>query len=326
MTAASDVRSFYGALGIELPGWAHGNAAVRCFADPAAHAHEDRTPSCSVSLEHGAWRCFACGARGGGYDAALARGHTPASAMQLLVTHRLAEPGGTAHPPARPSGVYRPGASRSACRAPLECGETDVQRWHTALFSPAHQAWLELLCKRRLWSPATMRSLGLGYDNGRVTIPIRNGQGGLQGVLRYKPGAAERKMLAQPGTRLGLIPHPACEPSKRVLLVEGPPDMIAARSRGWPAIAVPGDHAWKPRWAQLLAGRAVSVLMDADAPGRAAAQRIAADLQPACHVRVVDLAPGRQDGFDLTDWLHHHPPPRRHRCTPSSSPKPTITP
>ena len=53
-------------------------------------------------------------------------------------------------------------------------------------------------------------------------------------------------MLAVPGTRLGLIPHPAKETSDRILLVEGPPDMVAARS-GLPAIAIPGTNAWRRR-------------------------------------------------------------------------------
>jgi hypothetical protein len=53
-------------------------------------------------------------------------------------------------------------------------------------------------------------------------------------------------MLAVAGTRIGLVPHPAAEGSEWVVLVEGPPDMISARSRGLPAVVVPGDHAWSP--------------------------------------------------------------------------------
>jgi DNA primase len=91
------------------------------------------------------------------------------------------------------------------------------------------------------------------------------------------------------------------------LLVEGPPDMISARSRGLPAVAVPGDHAWEAEWAELLPERQVSVVMDCDCAGRDASQRIAADLQAAGAVaRVIDLAPGREDGYDLTDWLADH--------------------
>ena len=170
-----------------------------------------------------------------------------------------------------------------------------------------------------------MRELQLGQDRSRIMIPIRDASGELRGVLCYRLAALANKMLAVPGTRLGLIPHPAREPSQRILLVEGPPDMIAARSRGWPAIAVPGDHAWKPEWAQLLQGRAVTVLMDSDQPGRDAAQRIATDLRAVATVRVVDLAPDRDDGYDLTNWLLEQAQQRRARCTASSSQKPTIT-
>jgi DNA primase len=95
-----------------------------------------------------------------------------------------------------------------------------------------------------------------------------------------------------------------------VLLVEGPPDMIAGRSRGLPAIAVPGDHSWRAEWAPLLAGRRVTVVSDADAPGRQLATRIAGDLHGIVSELVaVDLAPEREDGYDLTDWLLEHQAP-----------------
>ena len=93
-----DVRGFYAVLGIGLPATAARDASVRCFANPDAHAHADRRPSCSVSLASGAWRCWACDARGGAYDAALARGLSPREAMDLLIAYGLAErrsaPGG----------------------------------------------------------------------------------------------------------------------------------------------------------------------------------------------------------------------------------------
>jgi hypothetical protein len=80
--------------------------------------------------------------------------------------------------------------------------------------------------------------------------------------------------------------------------------MIAARSCGLAAIAVPGTEAWRTGWAELLAGRGVTVVMDCDAPGRKAAQTIAADLRGvAATVEVVDLWPGRGDGYDLTDRI-----------------------
>jgi hypothetical protein len=80
--------------------------------------------------------------------------------------------------------------------------------------------------------------------------------------------------------------------------------MISVRSRDLPAVGVPGDHAWEPELAGLLAGRHVSVIIDCDRAGRQAAQRIAGDLDAAgATARVIDLPPDRDDGYDLTDWL-----------------------
>jgi hypothetical protein len=324
LTYGGDVRPFYAALGIELPQWSGQNATTSCFANPDLHAHEDRTPSCSVSLEHGAWRCWGCGASGGAYDAALACGHSPSSAIRLMADYGLVERRASIDvPSAGARARIRPIANFSAPRL-LQVTDADVARWHEALFGRQRAAWLEDVCGRRLWEPAVLRQLQAGYDRGRITIPIRDGNGGLSGVLRYLPGAAGRKMLAVPGTRLGLIPHPAHEASRRILLVEGPPDMIAARSRGWAAIAVPGDHAWRREWACLFQGREVLVLMDSDAAGRTAAARIAADLSPLADARQVDLAPARSDGFDLTDWLRLRPRSRRVTCKTSCSSKPTM--
>ena len=67
-----------------------------------------------------------------------------------------------------------------------------------------------------------MRALELGVDRGRITIPIRNGCGALRGVLRYQPEPTGRpKMLAAPGTRLGLVPHPAASPAERISSLRG---------------------------------------------------------------------------------------------------------
>jgi hypothetical protein len=80
--------------------------------------------------------------------------------------------------------------------------------------------------------------------------------------------------------------------------------MIAARSCGLAAIAIPGTMSWQPSCAPLLAGREVTVLMDCDPAGRRAARDIAADLGSiAATVEIADLWPDRHDGYDLTDRI-----------------------
>ena len=79
--------------------------------------------------------------------------------------------------------------------------------------------------------------------------------------------------------------------------------MIAARSQGLPAIAVPGVDSWRAEWAQLFVGRAVTIITDADRQGRRLASAVAADLAGTTETTVLDLAPERNDGYDLTDWL-----------------------
>lgn len=127
----------------------------------------------------------------------------------------------------------------------------------------------------------------------------------LQGALRLRVDSTQQpKVTAVPGTRLGLLPPPVWTRERRLLLVEGASDMLAARSAGMPAIGVPGANAWRAEWASALDGRSVVVVMDCDRPGRQAAARIAGELERrGIAVGIGDLAPARQDGYDVSDWL-----------------------
>jgi hypothetical protein len=313
--SGADIRGYYQALGVPLPGWARHEAYVSCFADPDAHRNGDRRPSCSVNLEHGAWRCHGCGARGGAYDAAIARGLEPRAAMDLMISFRLAERRGPrllAHRGAVIRARSRQeGHARPHLRPVLQVNESDIRHWQSAL-TEQHEL-IGRLTRARGWLYNTMLELGLGYDCGSITIPVRDEARHLIGLLRYRPWPkeGESKMHSAYGSRRGLLPHPAAESSKSVLLVEGEPDMIAARSRGLPAIALPGVDAWRTEWAKLFADREVTIVMDCDERGRRAAERLAIDLRALAEVTVTDLEPRRDDGYDLTGWLQDGKPEER---------------
>ena len=164
----------------------------------------------------------------------------------------------------------------------------EVQEWAEQLERfPALLARLE---RERGWSRRALVDLEIGFDGERITVPIWRSatpadrvagrHAVLQGLLRLRLDRTEHpKVTAIPGTRLGVLPLPAWTREERVLLVEGPSDMLAARSAGLPAIAVPGANAWRSEWASALDGRRVVVVMDCDRAGRQAAARIAEDLE-----------------------------------------------
>jgi hypothetical protein len=221
-----------------------------------------------------------------------------------------------------------------ANRPPAAVDDARVRMWAEAL--DADSRLVRRLMLKRAWAPRVMRELEIGFDGARITIPIRGPGRHLRGILLYDAyGRRDPKMRAAVGTRLGLMPHPSAEASSHIILVEGPPDMISARSAGLPAIAVPGTNAWHPAWAELLARKRVTIVMDCDSPGRRAADDIAACLDESAEaVEVVDLWPHRNDGYDLTDRILERrlarphgiaprtlaslllPNPSRHSCAP----------
>jgi hypothetical protein len=161
--------------------------------------------------------------------------------------------------------------------------------------------WADLFDERKStkgWTIPTLRRVGARANgDGRVDL----------GSVRYLPGArnGERKSLAAAGATRDLWPDPAKVDGAGLFVVEGEPDAVTAAELGIRAVAVPGAKAWRPEWAQRIGAgrRSVVVIADADAPGRQAAKRWAEAIAAHCaDVRLLDLAPKRQDGFDLSDF------------------------
>lgn len=298
------VADLYAQLGIELHTGETAEALARCFAAPEHHADGDRHPSASVNLKSGAWICHGCGARGGAYDAARTQGHTPRSAMALLITHNLAKPRNPTHPPnSEPTAPPRR-AKRSAPPPARTITSSEIDLFQQQLLD--QPALLSRLAAERRITRATITMFQLGLDRGRITIPITNRNDRLTGLLRWQPfdRTSGAKMLAHPGTRRELFPPPETIAAEHLLICEGEPDALAAHSAGLPAVAIPGIASWKPAWAGRFHGHTVTVVLDCDFVGRQCAEHILQDLTAAGITATgVDLAPSRSDGYDLTDHL-----------------------
>jgi Protein of unknown function (DUF3631)/Toprim-like len=284
----ADIRGFFAGLGIELPQSGGTNVSVRCFADPEAHEHDDRSPSTSVSVETGAWMCHACGAAGGPYHAARAVGLSEQDAQSLLATHDLEWRGGIQAPQ-------------------LATSERELAGYRESLL--ANEELLAQLARHRGWSLQAIEEHGLGAEGTRIVFPIRDESGLLVGVARYAPGPDRSdapKMLADQGSKRELFPAPEAvsEGQGFLFVVEGEPDAVAAHSLGLTAVALPGAAGWQREWRRRFADRKVVLVFDADEAGRKAARQVAGDLVPvAAEVRVLELEPSRRDGYDLSDFL-----------------------
>ena len=155
----------------------------------------------------------------------------------------------------------------------------------------------------RGWSLDTLYAFHIGYENGRLVMPVYE-RGRLVQVNRYSPSGKEPKQLALKGRGRYLYHVPTLDTDAPLWIVEGEPDALSAYELGLMGVGVPGVNNWRQEYAERFTGRSVRVCMDCDRAGREAAYRIFADLVPfASSLKVVDLEPVRDDGYDLTDFL-----------------------
>jgi DNA primase len=277
---SGDVRAFYSQIGIELPDRATSEAAVRCFANPAAHNREDRNPSCSVNLATGLWHCQACGRSGNAYHAALAVGYSEQRAREL----------------ARSNGLFLEAQKSDKPKLPTE---RQLKKWRQALITD--EALLEKCLHVKGWLPRGLVRCGVGWDGERLTFPIRGKRLKLVGLVRYLPGG-QPKSKALPGSRRDLFPAPEVLSRKRpVFLVEGEPAAVSVWSCGYQAVGIPGAGSWRSEWAGRLGGHTLIMLPDCDPQGRDLAERMR---QSMPGVTVVDIDPlDLSSGDDIGDWI-----------------------
>ena len=246
--------SFYQTLGIDLPG----NAAevkVRCFANPDAHAHSDRDPSCSVNRATGCYLCHACGSKGGPYDAAIVLGKSKSEAMALLREHGLAR-------------------ENEACAVhPSETGAQAPKQGLTVAEYAAAKGISEDFCL----------GVGLGTRSRlgaqAVRIPYTDPAGQEVAVqwrlalAKSADGPDERFRWATGAKTClyGLWGLDAAQRAGRVQLVEGVSDTHTLLSQGYTALGLPGASNWRDeRDAAHLEGIGVIfVVVEPDAGGEA---------------------------------------------------------
>jgi DNA polymerase III delta prime subunit len=286
--------------------------------------HEERTPSCHVGGPNPTkWLCFGCNAGGDIFDLYVAlHGGSLSGKGFVEARDELAELFGirSDSPPPPPRAV-----TKRKPPEPLPSAE-EVDEWHATL---RHNPDFDGIRKRFAWTPEGVDRLRIGWHARwqRFTFPSFEADGELVNVSFYSPKPDEKakgryryKAFALAGRERPMFPMPDTVESDWLIVCEGEKDALALTSAGLPASGIPGlayvaNLKAEAVAAELARFERVAVMFDCDEntepegeppkpKGREAATRLAAALAAAgVDARLLDLAPGRTDGFDATDWL-----------------------
>lgn len=155
------------------------------------------------------------------------------------------------------------------------------------------------------WEGAHERlaDLGVGFSGSSLTMPVRDADAALIGLVSYTPGAPRERRHRAKGKR-GLFPAPeAIEGDRVVYLHEGESSAVTGALAGLPSVGFPGAN-WKPAEdaKRFTRFKRVVVVPDCDQPGRSAAESIRASLaEHGANVSVIDLDESQQRGHDFRD-------------------------
>lgn len=153
----------------------------------------------------------------------------------------------------------------------------------------------------------TVKGFNLGYQNGRLTIPIFNDLGMCVNLRKYdllKTGGPKMLSYKEGYGSARLFPLESLK-FDTVIVVEGEMDAILGAQHGLSTITPSGGATtWKPEWNKLFKGKDVVIVPDNDGPGMKGAQNRMAELsKTARSCRIVELPRLKEPGEDLTDWL-----------------------
>ncbi|MFZ2726439.1 MAG: toprim domain-containing protein, partial [Methylococcaceae bacterium] len=255
--------------------------------------HEDpkmsRSPSASFNFKGNLFQCFAgCG------------GLSLSALTQLL----------------RDDGSLPTASGRSPRgRKPVSEDEPDAAKLPTEEFLDdavdrllANAVNMKVMREKRGLTLETIEKFGIGFHDGRFLIPVRDAQGRLVNVRRYKPNATEPKDKMKswrPGTgsRRLFLPE-VLDAHEEVILVEGEMDAIIGQQYGLPTLShTAGATAWDSRWNLDFEGKVVFICYDCDDTGRRGARKVEGQLQRyAKKVHVISL-PLKDKGADLTNYF-----------------------
>lgn len=231
--------------------------------------HMEKTPSFTVNTETGEWYCHAgCG---GGAEKEFVAKYFDVSIEVAKHAVEYWEKNG---------------------KFPFPTEEA-IEKWHKNLCNMPKE--LEELYQFG-WTIEGVKALKLGYDDGRIMIPIKSRTGYYVNVRRYLPvhrrvsGSNNAKCMNI--KKLGqkrYYPYEAFD-EQTIYIVEGEKDCIAARSQGLNAVTSTGGSAIPSDEILLFKGKDVVLMLDTDSVGKRNVKNYLALLKSIANsIRIVEL-------------------------------------
>jgi len=296
MTAAAESSGWRKTFEMFLTGEMGDNQEQRGYCPVHEDPQLSKTPSASYNFAKGTFYCFGgCGGM---------------SFSRLLNACREEWPEEFPRKDSAPAPATR--SVRSISDAPSKRGEggvplpsdEDVRAWVETL--QKMPTMLGVMNNKRGLSTATIEKFEIGWHKDRFTIPVRDADGVLQNVRRYKHNAtkAADKMLNLQGhgeARL-FLPWMLSEPE--VVITEGELDAIIGQHHGLPTMShTAGASVWKPAWNPLFQDKVVFLCYDVDDAGTNGALKVAAGVSRYAKAVYIIKLPLTVKGSDLTNYF-----------------------
>lgn len=248
--------------------------------------HDDKVASLSINKKTGLWKCFGTCSEGGN----VFQFHAKSYAKDGMTVPR-----------ARKDIEIRLGIYKTL---PLEL----IEKHHHQLLK--NQSLLDFLINERGISQNTIDRFQLGCDEQRIFIPVLDEDGLLVNIRKYKPHAAEVKVISyKEGYGEGRVFPRENLKYNEILLVEGEMDCLLANELGYNAVTITtGAGGFKKDFAELFEDKVVHICYDIDKPGKDGAKKAAKILSKYSRVKIIDLPITTPEHGDLTDYfiLHKH--------------------
>lgn len=278
------------------------------------HAHGDRTPSFTVTVDgqRQRWRCWgACQVGGDALD--YVQWHHRMDTTEAIRYLRARAGGGYIEAPRRaaPTPTKRTPAPPRTPPAPTGTPSTDEMARQILQGYATWRGWPVEVAEAHGLHVVTVD--GGVYVRHPFYVPTASGPIMFGWQDRARGRAPSPKWKAPPGWPLPL--WGTCSlvgnTTPAVIIAEGPADGITATYalEGYTTaavVAVPGVSTWRPEWSPLFRGLHVVTALDPDTAGDTLAERITADLEGIA----ASVTPASRELLttDLTDALRHHGP------------------